>query len=142
MAFATIGEELIIGRHQTIIPPDQWHAVQAPRKAEQGMAPCSKRSTSSLAGLIKCGECGRSISGRPEKARWGDKSRYLRWHVCLGMPVVRGESACNNGWVREADADAAVLDALKRLRLQRDTLDSETASQQAAVEETPTSWQS
>lgn len=136
--YAAIGEELFSGRHEAIIPPDEWHAVHALRKAEQGMAPRSKRSTYPLAGLIKCGECGRSMTGRHERARYGDTNRYHRWYICLGRSVVHGGvDACTAGWVREADADAAVLDELKRLRLQRDTIDSETAAQRAAAEEPP-----
>ena len=139
--YAPLGDELFTGRHPAIIPAEEWEVVQNLRKGERAVPNRAKRSVYPLSGLVKCGECGRSMSGfrQPNRAKdpaVRDSRPYYIYYICTGGTTLRGRSkVCTNWGILTERVEASVIQALKQLCLDAEAL-SQDARRQAATTRT------
>ena len=137
--YAPLGDELFTGRHPAIIPLEEWGAVQNLRKGERAVPNRAKRSVYPLSGLVKCGECGRSMSGFKQPNRAKDPAAraakpYFVYYVCTGGTMLRGRSkVCTNWGILTGRVEASAIQALKQLYLDAQALDQDVRQQTAAT---------
>lgn len=118
--YSSLGGKLYPGRHPAIVPPEVWHEVQRLRQTERAVPKRARRSEYPLAGLIKCGECGRSMSGRrdPNRSRMAAERPYYYYYVCVANRSQKLYSDVCHAWGVSAEAaETAVIERLKQLRL-------------------------
>lgn len=69
------GRQVVLAPHEGIVPAEIWLACR--RKCAESRRPGTRRVESSwLAGKLRCGKCGYSMSVRRSKSKWG------RYFVC------------------------------------------------------------
>lgn len=100
--------QVLPGRHEPLTDRETWDLVQLRLAAAAQIPPRSKEARYALAGLVKCGGCGRALWRRLPNKRM--KGEYL---VCRGKRI-DGTSTCPGiGMPKVADVEAVVLDELR-----------------------------
>ena len=100
--------ELYPGNHEPLIDGPTWDKVQALLNADSHLPLRDKGYVLTYKGALKCGHCGCAIVGERKKGK------YIYYHC------TENRGPCKqNGWIREADIDAVVVESLRALRLDR-----------------------
>lgn len=105
------GDELYDGAHGAIIDEVTWDAVQSQlREHGQGAQPRRSRSSTLLAGLVRCGTCG---SGMTAHHTTKGNKRYP-YYVCQTAQK-EGASACPGSRVAAGKLETFVLDRVREI---------------------------
>jgi len=97
-----------------IIEFETWERVQARMKANKKNATNTAKSTYLLSGLIECGECGGSFTGKTNTSGKGYRTRY---YVCNNKYRTR---TCNARNINADDIESSVIDGLRDYLLNTD----------------------
>ena len=96
---------VIQNTHEPILSRELWDTVQAQVRSnarDLGL----NRNVGLFAGLLKCGDCGRSMV----KTKWND-----RIHYSCGSYRRYGQTVCSPHYIRQSDLEAIILDDLNRI---------------------------
>lgn len=126
--YTTLNGDLLPGRHEPIIPPEDWHRAQELFERRRYMGPRAKTSPYILSGLIFCGACGSPMWGRKQDAfprgkkvprnprKRAPKQRFYRFYICASSTLQLGrQKTCSNWGIKAERVEAEVLAVLRRL---------------------------
>jgi DNA invertase Pin-like site-specific DNA recombinase len=86
--------------HAGIIDPDLWQRVQAKLKARRRDRRYPRGSGYPLAGLVRCGHCGKKMHGSTTRTSQRKNRKTYRRYVCTSYNL-NGPSACGFHAIRE-----------------------------------------
>ena len=101
------GEEFE-GEHEAIVPGEVFLEVQTLLSSGTPSAPPRPNAKYLLAGVLRCGRCGLSMTSSSGK---GQKGKRYRYYGCTGRKL-SGERRCDQPWVRAEDVEDVVAEAL------------------------------
>ncbi len=106
---------LVDGQHEAIIPLKIWEEVQVLQQMKSFKPKRMFDGKFLLTGLMKCPECGASMSGykTTNKLKDGTK-KILRYYSCSAFRS-KGSSVCSSNGIRADYAEKVVFNELKRL---------------------------
>lgn len=126
--YTTLNGDLLPGRHEPIIPPEEWHRAQEMFERRRNMGPRARTSPYILSGLIFCGACGSPMWGRKQDTyprgrkaprnprKRAPKQRFYRFYICGASTLQLGrQKACSNWGIKAERVEAEVLAVLRRL---------------------------
>ncbi len=81
------GEEWIPVEVASVVTEEEWEAVRlrAKRNLRESQRPQDKRSEFLLSGLIRCQECGQTMTASTKRHRANGKAYTYRRYVCVGQ---------------------------------------------------------
>lgn len=91
--------------HEAIVPKELWDTAQA-QLNKNTRAPELDQNVGLFAGLIKCGDCGRSMV----KTKWGG-----RVHYSCGSYRRYGASCCSSHYIPQSDLESIILSDLNQV---------------------------
>lgn len=111
--------EIVDGKHEAIIDPDTWYAVQREwERRKDGQSPTGEYL---LTGLLECGICGSGVV-HVRRKKTTTKNTYLyELYACKNQHVRPKERStelrCWLGYKRRSDVEAFVIDQVKQIAL-------------------------
>ena len=105
--FAEVAPVVVENHHKAIVPRKLFDRVQAKLARQQKRTAHRTGRQYIFSGLLRCGDCDHSLSGRPNH-RAPDEAVYRCHHYTTG-----GRAACNSNTVREPEILAAVVGKLQ-----------------------------
>lgn len=116
--------ELYKGRHEPLIDPATWEALQAESRVRADQAP---KHASLLSGLLRCAECGGRMRSKRQWVNWPrEPKKFHRNYVCynyLGSPSHLVTGRCTAAYRHGPRLDRLVLERLAALSADPEVLD-------------------
>jgi site-specific DNA recombinase len=110
--------KLIQGKHEPLVPVDQWERVQGVLDGRFASKAKRGRHDFAFSGLIACHACGCAVVGEIKK------QRYFYYHCTGYADKCQGNSAsCRRKHVREEALEAQFTELLGRLRFDDEVLE-------------------
>ncbi|HWO53485.1 MAG TPA: recombinase zinc beta ribbon domain-containing protein, partial [Paenibacillus cookii] len=108
--------ELILseGHHPAIISEELWEKVQLLRQKKSVMPKKRFEGEYLLTGLIRCPECGASMTASRTVNRAKDGTKIVRMYYSCGRFRSQGSSVCHANSVRKDEAEKAVTERIRQ----------------------------
>lgn len=109
-----------VGKHEGIINSDEWIQIQETLSNNKTLKNTGNTYKGLLSGILKCGNCGRSMNIKYGPKRKDGSRPY--YYICLNK-VSGGNDICNVDNVRTSEIDNKVIEKLKDLKFYESNMD-------------------
>ncbi len=110
--FLTHAGEVYQGDHEPIVTKEEFDRIQGLLRRRD--APRPKTHDFLFRGLLRCGGCGRAISG---EEHWNRRYSIRYVYYRCGRRRIPGSSPCAEPYVRESEVEEEISEALGRLSI-------------------------
>lgn len=102
------------GNHPAIIPEQLWEKVQYLQAMNSKMPIKLFQGECLLTGLLRCPQCGASMTANPTRNK-GKNGIVRRMYYVCGNLRSKGSAVCKSNGIRQAEAESYVLNRIKEV---------------------------